>query len=527
MKTLRDYQARLVDDVVKAEGNVLLGLPTGAGKTVIASEIVKKLPCKVVFLVPRVDLLQQAIDCFTEQGLKVSVIWRDIDEHSLDADVYISVRQTMYRKSYFSSFVKDKIIIVDEAHIGLEAQHDYYLKCKRVIGLTATPEQMSKKSMMRVGAIGDDSYAVYDTHFYPYQIKDLQEMGFLAKYQFDDCEHVDIPVEVKRRWKRMGKLEGDLSETEAILANNIDLIAATLRGIDEPTIVFAPTVDSANNILALVDSNKWAVVTGDTSKTERGNLYRKVESGELIGLINCAVLTTGFDLPCIKKLVLCRHILSKSLFVQIIGRALRPFSGKVAHIVDVMDSYSNFRDSISEDGTITWYPAGLSKVEGDPLDSIPDDKKDSFRKNPQGTLLTLMIEYKRAMEDMRDALDQYESNIEIKLPQRERVVEKEKIVEVVKTVNSKVTPEEINSYLLNGFFQDSRYIIPEVMRNIMYDKNDPEKVKIAIEEIWNASFNVSYRDMLASTLDYTKVFKRYKKMIEWWLVNFKLDYKKN
>ena len=153
MKTLRDYQIRIVDDVIKAKGNVLLGLPTGAGKTVIASEIIKRLPCKVVFLVPRVDLLQQAIDCFTEQGLRVSVIWRDVDEHSLDADVYISVRQTMYRKPYFPSFVKDKVIVVDEAHIGLEAQHDYYLKCKKVIGLTATPEQMSKKSMMRVGAV--------------------------------------------------------------------------------------------------------------------------------------------------------------------------------------------------------------------------------------------------------------------------------------------------------------------------------------------------------------------------------------
>lgn len=61
----------------------------------------------------------------------------------------------------------------------------------------------------------------------------------------------------------------------------------------------------------------------------------------------------------------------------------------------------------------------------------------------------------------------------------------------------------------------------------MYDKNDPEKVKLATEEIWNASFNISYKDVLASDLDYTKVFKRYKKMIGWWLANFNLDYKKS
>lgn len=518
MKKLRDYQVSIVEDVIKAKGNVLLGLPTGAGKTVIASELIKRLPCKVVFLVPRIDLLQQAVDCFVEQGLKVAVIWRDIDEHSFDADVYVSVRQTMYRKSYFSSFVRSKVIIVDEAHIGLESQHDYYLGCKKVIGLTATPEQMSKRSMMRVGAVGDDSYAVYDTHFYPYQIKDLQEMGFLARYQFPECEQIDIPAEVKRRWKRMGKLEGDFSETEAILTSNSNLIAATLRDVDEPTIVFTPTVNSANSILALIDSDKWAVVTGSTPESEREDLYSKVEKGDLIGLINCGVLTTGFDLPCIKRLVLCRHILSKSLFVQIIGRALRPFEGKVANIVDVMGSYSNFRDSISEDGAITWYPAGLSKEEGDPLDSIPEDKKEDFRRNPQGTLLTLMLEYKRAMEDMKDALDQYESDIVIK-PQQTR------IVEVV--VNGKVSPEEINSYLLNGFFQDSRYVVPEVLRNIGYDNNDPEKVKLAVKEIWNASFNISYGDMIASDLDYTKVHKRYMKMIDWWLKNFKLDYRKN
>lgn len=525
---LRDYQKSIVNSVLKAKGNVLLGLPTGAGKTVIASELIRRSNRKVVFLVPRIDLLQQAIDTFNANGLKVAVVWKDIDEHTLtDVDVYVSVRQTMYRKSWFRGWVKGKIVIVDEAHIGLEAQHDYYLTAYRVIGLTATPEQMSKKSMLRTGEGPRFEYAVYDDYFYPYQIKDLQEMGFLAGYQFEPCSHISIPEEVKRRWKRLGKLEGDFDETESMILQNLDVVANAVSMSEEPTIVFTPTVNSAYSVLSTLDETKWAVVTGSTPKDEREKLYKDVEDGKLVGLINCGVLTTGFDLPCIKRLILCRHILSKSLFVQIVGRALRPFEGKVAHIVDVMDSYSNFVDSISEDGTITWYPEGFDKIDGDPLDSIPEDKKEAYRKDPQGTLLKLMLDYKRAMEDMKEAVEAYESNIEIKLPQRERVVEKEKIVEVVKTVNRKVTPEEINTYLLNGFFQDSRYIIPEVMRNISYDKNDPEKVKLATEEIWNASFNISFKDVLASTLDYTKVFKRYKKMIEWWLANFKLDYKKN
>ncbi len=534
---LRDYQKEIVENTIKSRGNVLLGLPTGGGKTVIASELIRIYnynKFKVVFLVPRIDLLQQAIDTFTNQGLSVGTIWKSIDQHNELNDVYVSVRQTMYRKAYFKDWVKDKILIVDEAHIGLEAQHDYYMGARKIIGLTATPEQMSGKSMLRPEEKIDPTKpsevrrytsAVYDSYLYPYQIKDLQSKGYLANYTIDSSTQIKLPEEMIRRWKRMGKLEGDFKETEALLLENEEAILRCLEK-DVPTIVFTPTVNAAATILKALDSNKWAIVTGDTKKEDREELYSKVKEGQLTGLINCGVLTTGFDLPCIKRVILCRHILSKSLFIQIIGRALRPYNNQKAEIVDLLNSYDNFKEEVFLDGSIIWKPEGWNKSIGDSVeDSIPKERHEEFKRDPMGVLVSLYKEAIRAMEDMKEAMDAYESDIEI-VP-RVRVEVKEKVVYVNNNNNPKNTPASCYSYIKSGFYEDSKKLIPRILREINYESStatDEQQSEAAVS-IWNSIMGVDIND-IGGKPEWKDTIATFWKSVNWWLRHFTLNYRR-
>ncbi len=532
---LRDYQKEIVENTIKSRGNVLLGLPTGGGKTVIASELIRIYNYnhyKVVFLVPRIDLLQQAIDTFTNQGLSVGTIWKSIDQHDEVNDVYVSVRQTMYRKGYFNNWIKDKILIVDEAHIGLEAQHDYYMGARKVIGLTATPEQMSGKSMLKSkeklnitnpSEVRRYTSAVYDSYLYPYQIKDLQSKGYLAEYTIDSSTQIKLPEEMIRRWKRMGKLEGDFKETERILLDNEGAILKCLEK-DVPTIVFTPTVEAATNILKRLDSNKWAVVTGDTKKEDREVLYSKVKEGQLTGLINCGVLTTGFDLPCIKRIILCRHILSKSLFIQIIGRALRPYNNQKAEIVDLLDSYSNFKNEVFLDGSIVWKPEGWNKNIGDPIeDSIPRERREEYARDPMGTLRLLYVESMRALEDMEDAMKAYESDIEIVPCTR---VEKQ-VVYVSDSNNPKNTPASCYNYIKKGFYEDSKKLVPRILGSANYESTTAteEQRNKAAMSIWNNVMRVDIKD-ICSKPEWRSTIEAFLKSVKWWLDHFTCSYGK-
>lgn len=73
MKEFRPYQQSLIDKTIASEKDDIICLPTGGGKTVIASGIINRLDRKVIFVVPRLELIRQAKDEFGD----VDIIWSD------------------------------------------------------------------------------------------------------------------------------------------------------------------------------------------------------------------------------------------------------------------------------------------------------------------------------------------------------------------------------------------------------------------------------------------------------------------
>ncbi len=92
-----------------------------------------------------------------------------------------------------------------------------------------------------------------------------------------------------------------------------------------PTIVYACTVEHAHLLsVILTEKGRTAgVISSETPLTIRRGLIYDFKAGETEFLCNFGVLTTGFDAPLTKCIVVCRPTTSEILYEQIIGRGLR------------------------------------------------------------------------------------------------------------------------------------------------------------------------------------------------------------
>lgn len=534
MKELREYQKKIVEDVMSTNDNVLVSAPTGSGKTVMISAVIKeyaKLKQKCVFLVPAIDLLAQSKKQFEENGLTVGIIWKNYDDHLKDVDVYIGTRQTMYRRVYFKSWIQDKIVIVDEAHIGLDRQCSDYTDALRLIGLTATPEQTDGSSMLKKAAEGRLP-GCYDRVVKKCSIKQLTNEGYLAKMRLVEYPGNIIQEAVVMRYKQMGKQDiPDANMREYLLLANEYIkrnIINKCIETKEPAILFFPGVDSANEFLLSLDNKAFAlseIVTAETPSSERQRIYKDVEDGKKLFLINCAVLTTGFDLPKIKNLVLARCVLSKDLFYQIIGRALRPYENKDACIYDIFNSYENIKSSTQTCiESPEWKPEGWLKSVKSSLErafaNASSQVKNEFEIDPDNSFKMLIGELQDAyeillakVEDLNEAADQMESELKLEETIVEKVVEKQVI--------AKPEQQQCISLWKAIDFQQKNKITARVLRDLVFDYKDTTEdynkytmiqvmlaiVPETVVEIWDDP-------------KYSVFVEQVAKYCSWWVENF-------
>ncbi|MEO1945263.1 MAG: helicase-related protein, partial [Candidatus Thioglobus sp.] len=152
--------------------------------------------------------------------------------------------------------------------------------------------------------------------------------------------YLDIPVSVLK------KLGEDSIRTNLIVAQSVKLSV----DLNFPTIIFAPSKDSAITIAILIKLRgvDAAAVTGDTPKYQRRQSISDFKAGKLPIIVNFGVLTTGFDAPNIKAVIIARPTTSVVLYSQMVGRGLR---GKLmggtdeCYLIDVKDNIINMPDA--------------------------------------------------------------------------------------------------------------------------------------------------------------------------------------
>ncbi len=356
MIELRDYQHDLLREVQNGlaavpSARLMLQLPTGGGKTVIAGALLADWlqgGRKAVWLTHRKELAEQTRRMLTDAGVSAitNVNWTPgEDAPAMAGGAVILMAQTVGRRTarlprrhsgldpeskggVWNRYTSDDLLVIDEAHHAAAAGWERAMQQwpGPIVGMTATPWRLSEKE-------GFDH--LFDGLLCGPQTADLQALDEPALCQ----AQVVIPPPEQRIAGGAVDRTGDYTEAGIEQANRDrpDIMTAGAlafwqkHAIDSannqrPTIAYAVSVDHAHNLAAVFNeaSVPAAVILGDTNREDRDRAIDGFRDGSVKVLVNVIVATEGFDLPDASCIIIARPTMSLALYLQMVGRGLRP-----------------------------------------------------------------------------------------------------------------------------------------------------------------------------------------------------------
>lgn len=323
---LRPYQIAAVsgarDRIREGSKRVLIVMPTGGGKTVVASEIIRSAcerGSRTLFLAHRRELILQTCDKLNRFGVSHGVIMAGI-RPAPQRPVQVASVQTLARRPDAMSRVD--LVFIDEAHHTTESNaYGKLLKWwpdARVVGLTATPWRLD----------GQGLADVYDGHVVSTTPRELRDQGFLVPVGGWEYEGIDTSG---ARVQKGDFVSGDLQKSATSSRVVGDIITEWVAHAGgKRTILFASTVmQSQLMVREFIAAGVPAEhIDGNMGTAERDAVLARLRSGQTLVVCNCNVLTEGFDCPELEVCILARPTLSTSLYLQMVGRVLRLAPGK-------------------------------------------------------------------------------------------------------------------------------------------------------------------------------------------------------
>ena len=341
---LRDYQRAAIDATYQywadqRGDNPLIVAPTGAGKTAIIAQLVKdamSFPGTRVLMLTHVkELLEQGA-----QGLLRMYPQADfgfysasIGQKRLDKPITFAGIQSVWKMAY-EMIPPPDLVLIDEAHMLPRNSETRYGKfvadlklCNpavKIVGLTATPYRLDS------GMLHKGKGAIFDGIAYDIPVGMLMDQGYLSPIiSKGGLKQIDL-TNVKKRGGEF--VEADL----AAAASDPELVAATVAEIVElgadrkSWLLFSSGVAHAEMLAEGIVSHGIScdVVTGADPAKERAGKIERFKAGQTRCLVNCNVLTTGFDAPSVDLVALVRATESTGLYVQMVGRGTRLADGK-------------------------------------------------------------------------------------------------------------------------------------------------------------------------------------------------------
>lgn len=326
---LYDYQKELINNVRKvwkSHNRIMIQLATAGGKTFCIASMIDSMAkngMRCVFLVPRITLIQQAINEFVEFGIDIRRISKIHCDYKTDYSCKIIVASTasFIRKE----FMPFDLLIHDEAHIQskkviarMEAHPN-----ERHIGLSATPfskglgkyytalvRGVGMRELIEMEGMGLCSYTIY-----------CPSIPKLSSIKVKNGDFVESDLEALMQG---AKIAGD------IVSNWCE------HGENRTTMVLPVTVAHAHKIQSDFSDVGIAseVIHANTEIEERESIFKRLEDETLKIVISVGCLTEGFSIKKISCLINARPTKSKAKWIQGAGRVLRYLPGKHAIIFD-------------------------------------------------------------------------------------------------------------------------------------------------------------------------------------------------
>jgi DNA repair protein RadD len=304
---LRPYQQTAVDKCLRLHDaknrSICLVMPTGGGKTICASylalQVALRRKGRVLWLAHRKELVMQAAKSLKRYGMDVGIIapWAP---RKPNAPVQVGSIQTVRLLEHVPSAV---CVVFDEVHhiVGENEWGKVAQDCAKqrafLIGLTATPERKDGRGLapmfQRLVVAAKISELIRGRYLVPAEV--------LVPPKVIKDGIADVPVKL---WERYSP--------------------------NTRTVVFCSSVEHSMETVREFQArgHSAAHIDGEMATRDRDSVLRRFEAGKIKIVSNCQILTEGFDLPEIETVLLARTIGSHSLFLQMVGRGLRPSPGK-------------------------------------------------------------------------------------------------------------------------------------------------------------------------------------------------------
>jgi len=338
---------------------------TGTGKTHVFSGIPErmkaKLPGRMLVLAHRDELLEQAIASIERANPSLTVSKEMGTEYANEnSDVIVASVATLGRKgsTRLERFPWDQIdkAVTDEAHHATAEsylriyEHGDFLRPdthKLHVGFTATPQRADGEALAKV----------FRKIVYTYPLRRAIEEGYLVEPRGIKAKTQTSLENVKVSGGdfALGSLADAINTPER---NQLVVKAWLDHGEGRRTIGFTANIQHAIDLCAMF--RHYGVgceaIWGDD--TERDTKIERHKDGEYPVLLNCGILTEGYDDPPVSCILLARPTRSGVLYSQMVGRGTRLFAGKSDLIViDVVDATS--RNSLLALPTLMGLPSTI------------------------------------------------------------------------------------------------------------------------------------------------------------------------
>jgi DNA repair protein RadD len=312
---LRPYQIRAIADArarfSEGAGSVVIVAPTGSGKSVLFAEIARRniqQGGRVLVVAHRRELIKQAAGHLAKRGLdSIRTIVGGRALGPVGAPVTVAAIQSLTSKGWRDRLPPASLVIWDECHHikapSFMTVRSAYSDAKH-IGLTATPQRADRSPL------GD----VFDSMVVVATVRELTDEGFLA------------PCDVWAPSTSRTKLAADAVE------------AYVDHGQNKRAIIFCANVVHAKDVADRLRAADVAAeyVDGTMPTRDRDEALARFASGATRVITNCSLISEGFDVPACKCIIIARGCDSVAMYLQAVGRALRPeSSGERALLIDL------------------------------------------------------------------------------------------------------------------------------------------------------------------------------------------------
>lgn len=346
MYSLRDYQSDAVNaawgDMCSQAGNPVIVLPTGAGKSLVIAELARRareVNRRVIILAHRKELLEQNAEKVRGllSGESVGIYSAGLKQWHANSSIVLAGIQSAFRSA--AEFGERDLVLIDEVHLVPSDGEGMYRTFLdelrrfnpglRMVGLTATPYRTGEGKI-----VGADK--LFQRVCHEVKVQPLIAQGYLSPLVSTpalaavDCSG----LHVRGGEFIAGEMEKLFDQSAKVTAACVEIANKTKSR--HSVLVFCAGIAHAQHTKETLEEltrEPVGVVTGNTMPLERSGILSSFRAGTLRFLVNCDVLTTGFDAPNIDAIAILRATKSPGLFVQICGRGFRKAKGKADCLV--------------------------------------------------------------------------------------------------------------------------------------------------------------------------------------------------